>query len=622
MERIRAEARARKAAGVTAAVAAATEPFPSPPLHDLPAPPTVHVSDLEAPQTKAKLGAVLGRTLKAIEVSHWIPKPFRGLFRRQGEINRGMLDALRLLMKSQQRVLFQTHGITDFLEAQKHWFLAGAEARAIERSWACAIPPLINDFNRKLDAIEGRVQAGTDEAIDLRASVNKSMADLERVAAEVQQTQVTSSEVSQALSEYKDEFTRLHNETAEAITALNQHIRDTIEERLNLASKIEEERAALLRDSMDRLKTRQEAASQKLIDLSATQEKAESKLRGVQEWGEMIQQRLNDLAEQSTVRGSEVGAATRRLNALQEQLNTSVTSEIGNLKASLETIRGAAAKVDERQVADGSFLKAQLSMQQQLLKALADETTHHRLPPGTVKRNAQASTKLTAVAGHDNDAFYLAFEDRFRGSRDEIKTRMRVYIPFLKRRRRSKEDVTLLDLGCGRGEWLELLEDFPQITAQGVDSNMAMIEQCRERKFRVTQADVVAHLAGMKKESVSVVTAFHVIEHLKFAELMKLIAQSHRILKKSGVLIFETPNPRNILVGASDFYRDLTHRNPVHPDTIAFALETVGFVAPACYFLADDSRGRTAIPQQEFRFDDLNAYVNVPRDYAVIARKA
>ena len=372
-------------------------------------------------------------------------------------------------------------------------------------------------------------------------------------------------------------------------------------------------------------------------------------MQSLQERSETIQERVNGLAEQTNVRGSELSAASKQLDALQEQLNTSVQefhdfgarlsaiqegmakergpreamgSDIGDLKASLERLRDATTKVDERQVADGSFLKAQLSIQQQLLKAVADETARPSLPGGALKANVHASTKLTIVDGHANDAFYLAFEDRFRGSRAEIKKRMRVYIPFLKSRRRPKDPATLVDLGCGRGEWLELLDDTRQIKAEGVDSNLAMIEQCRERKLRVTEGDAISHLAGVKEESVSAVTAFHLIEHLEFVELMNLIAESHRVLKRGGLLIFETPNPRNILVGASDFYRDLTHHNPVHPDTIAFALESVGFVAPACYFLADDSHGRTAIPQQDFRFDDLNDYVNVPRDYAVIARKA
>ena len=88
------------------------------------------------------------------------------------------------------------------------------------------------------------------------------MADLERMAGEVQQTRDSLSEAYQTLSEHRDEWTRLHNQTAEAITALNQHVSNTLEERLNLASKIEDERTALLRSSIDRLNTQQETSMQ------------------------------------------------------------------------------------------------------------------------------------------------------------------------------------------------------------------------------------------------------------------------------------------------------------------------------------------------------------------------
>jgi O-antigen chain-terminating methyltransferase len=117
------------------------------------------------------------------------------------------------------------------------------------------------------------------------------------------------------------------------------------------------------------------------------------------------------------------------------------------------------------------------------------------------------------------------------------------------------------------------------------------------------------------------VTSFHLIEHLPFRTLIDLLRQIQRVLLPGGLTILETPNPRNILVGASDFFRDMTHNNPIHPDSLRFALETLGMKDVACYFLQDEGSRRTAIRADEFVFNDLQSYVSVPRDFAAIARK-
>jgi O-antigen chain-terminating methyltransferase len=180
----------------------------------------------------------------------------------------------------------------------------------------------------------------------------------------------------------------------------------------------------------------------------------------------------------------------------------------------------------------------------------------------------------------------------------------------------------LLDVGCGRGEWLELLSDVGLGTPSGVDLNVSMVEQCVGAGLDVVHGDGVEYLRSRGDESLAGVTSFHLIEHLPFHALFAFLREIHRTLRTGGIAILETPNPRNILVGASDFFRDMTHNHPVHPDTLQFALQTIGFADVQCVFLRDDGDGRSAIPQSEFAFRDLQAYVDVPRDYAVVARKA
>jgi O-antigen chain-terminating methyltransferase len=609
MQRIRAEAKRREAAGITVSVAAGTDPLPLPPAQVVPARPTVHISDLQTSQTEEKLRGYFHRAAAKIRVSRWIPKPLRALFRKQGDFDKAILDALQVLIKSHLRTVSQIQNITAYLEAEGLWFRQVLEWDAIERSWLCAIPPVINDVHRKVASIEERVEDRIDATDSLRESVDELTAELRRVACEVHEVQAGLSEALQNLGELRENNMRRYEDATEKIAALRQQTHETREAHFSHASKISEERVAALQERIESLEIQQKVTGDALTDLRPRQQGAESKLDGIGQSGEEIRERAEYLLH------------IRRETEKEKMPREAIADELEALKVSLEAVRETTANVDERQVADGSFLKAQISLQARLLESLANTTDHHTKSRGASKPRGPESTEYEVKVDHANDAFYVAFENRFRGTRSEIKERMRVYIPFVTSRRHSEKTAAILDLGCGRGEWLELLHKLHYTKAEGVDSNSAMIEQCRERKLRVTERDAVSYLRQLKKASLSLVTAFHLIEHLPFSDLMKLIAETHRVIKKGGLVILETPNPRNILVGASDFYRDLTHRNPVHPDTLAFALESVGFLPPACYFLEDSAHRRTAVPCQNFQFDDLKDYITVPRDYAVIARK-
>jgi O-antigen chain-terminating methyltransferase len=221
---------------------------------------------------------------------------------------------------------------------------------------------------------------------------------------------------------------------------------------------------------------------------------------------------------------------------------------------------------------------------------------------------------------HLLDAFYVAFEDQFRGSREVILNRLKVYLPIIQEAKVGTLDLPILDVGCGRGEWLELLRESGY-AARGVDINRAMLEQCRNRELEVIESDVIAYLQSLPDDSLGAVTGFHIIEHLPFKVLMKLFDETMRILKSGGVVIFETPNPRNILVGSGDFYRDPTHRNPIHPDTLSFLAESKGFVRSESYFFAEKDGESPLFKSSQTKFDNLNDYINISRDYAMIAYK-
>lgn len=175
------------------------------------------------------------------------------------------------------------------------------------------------------------------------------------------------------------------------------------------------------------------------------------------------------------------------------------------------------------------------------------------------------------------DSLYVSFEDQFRGSRRDIKERQKIYLPYMKSVNGGTRDAPILDIGCGRGEWLELLKENGYF-ALGVDTNRIMVEQCKELNLSVSEFDFLEFLKIQKPESFGAVTGFHIIEHLPFKTLVRLIDESIRVLKHGGILILETPNPENILVGAYFFYSDFTHHKPLPPHSMDFLAKQRGLV--------------------------------------------
>lgn len=174
-------------------------------------------------------------------------------------------------------------------------------------------------------------------------------------------------------------------------------------------------------------------------------------------------------------------------------------------------------------------------------------------------------------------AAYKRFEDKFRGSRALIKERLSSYAPFLEViERHSGAGATALDIGCGRGEWLEVLSERGW-RAVGVDVNGAMIADALACGLDAREADALEHLESQTAESLGLVSALHVVEHVPQPYLLKLIEASFRALRPGGLMIFETPNPENLTVGSWSFHLDPSHIRPLPPELLAFLVRDGGF---------------------------------------------
>jgi SAM-dependent methyltransferase len=184
---------------------------------------------------------------------------------------------------------------------------------------------------------------------------------------------------------------------------------------------------------------------------------------------------------------------------------------------------------------------------------------------------APVSAPPAATAGDSLDDYkYVGFEDQFRGSEDSIAATFDEYLPILA----GATDV--VDLGCGRGEFLAALGSSG-VRARGVDSNEAMVAVARERGLDATQGDALGYLAALPDESIGGLIATQVVEHLEPSYLNRLLDAAARRLRPGAPIVLETINPTCWYAFFSSYIRDPTHVRPVHPETLQYLLRASGF---------------------------------------------
>ncbi|WP_431482034.1 methyltransferase domain-containing protein [Pseudomonas thivervalensis] len=211
--------------------------------------------------------------------------------------------------------------------------------------------------------------------------------------------------------------------------------------------------------------------------------------------------------------------------------------------------------------------------------------------------------------------FYRAFEDIHRGSRDLIRKRQEVYLPFINPLKALYPQCLALDLGCGRGEWLELIQS-QGFLPRGVDVDEGMLQACQALGLPAEYGDALEALAALGDESQVVVSAFHLVEHIPFTSLQQLVSEALRVLKPAGLLIMETPNPENLLVGTNSFYLDPTHEKPIPHLLLSFLTEYTGFSRSKLVRL-QESAALHDVPQLTL----MEVLDGVSPDYAIIAQK-
>ena len=222
----------------------------------------------------------------------------------------------------------------------------------------------------------------------------------------------------------------------------------------------------------------------------------------------------------------------------------------------------------ELRTVTGIAQRAAASTQRQV-ERLAGELAGAASPTASSPANVPPQTSA-AGATASNAYKYVGFEDRFRGSEPEIRSRLEAYVPYFA----GASDV--LDIGCGRGEFLDLMRQHG-ISARGLDLNGAMVEVCRERGLDAIQGDALGHLASLEDGALGGLIAVQVVEHLDPDYLVSLLQMAFHKLRPGSTIALETINPTCWVAFFESYIRDLTHVRPVHPETLQYLLLASGF---------------------------------------------
>lgn len=307
-------------------------------------------------------------------------------------------------------------------------------------------------------------------------------------------------------------------------------------------------------------------------------------------------------------------ASVKRQHAAMASILAGQSQALESLSQELEVLHRDHITASERDTKEIGNLNSRL----QTLNDRVSETKHALTLQSqpSVATPVPIQPRRRLADNHLLDTFYLAFENRFRGTPAEIYERLEVYSPLFTNLQTELKSKPILDIGCGRGEFLEFIKNL-KLQPKGLDLNKEMVAKARSLGFDVTEEDALAFLLKQKTGSFAGITGFHFVEHIPFDELLIIFSECYRVLAPGGLLIFETPNPENLVIGSCNFYTDPSHLHPLPPHLLEFAVQFQGFT-------------RTEIMRlrpQEFKDNSNRAISEILRrfyaapDYAVIAHK-
>jgi 2-polyprenyl-3-methyl-5-hydroxy-6-metoxy-1,4-benzoquinol methylase len=440
--------------------------------------------------------------------------------------------------------------------------------------------------------------AGVSQALQQQVADNRERND--QTALRVDQAERRLSQIQQQLDHTQQQLSQLLTAVQQQIDELAQRQEQLTEHFQGYAGQIE----SRLVEVTDLFEVRINELKLKLDD------EARQRQQELQSLGKQIGETTSSWREEFKTLEARLEQWRKEVRGVETEFRQMDARQREQIESNAQDLKREVNRIFEKQQQAG----AELVLQGQRLSVVLEEA-RKRLPAPFDE------TQLRAIAkeqDHTLDAFYASFDEQFRGSRREIKERLRVYLPIIKQHGIGTEGKPVLDVGCGRGEWLELLQE-QGLQATGVDSNRVLVEQCKDRGLNVREVDLNTYLSSLEDSSLGAVSGFHIVEHLPLETLVEFLNQTVRVLQPGGAVIFETPNPQNVLVGSCNFYFDPTHRNPLPSQVMSFLLESRGFVRVKVLHLnpSDD----TPVMDDSELARRFNQYFYGPMDYAVVGWK-
>ena len=326
-----------------------------------------------------------------------------------------------------------------------------------------------------------------------------------------------------------------------------------------------------------------------------------------------------DTKDRDTAGGSLVVNAG--VNALADELAKRQESMAAREARYESRVAALAAAHDELRMLAGVAQQASMAAKREIERLLSTSNS--------TTSNAQATPDTQLPTRDTLDSFkYVGFENEFRGSRDEIRRRLESYLPYFD----GAADV--LDVGCGRGEFLELLK-ARGVSGRGLDLNHEMVEVCRANGLDVTEADVVTYLERLPDASLGGLFAAQVVEHLRPEYLLRFLELAHHKLRPGAPIVLETLNPACWVAFFESYIRDITHVWPLHPETLRYLVLASGFPAARIEYrspvpeqdrlqpvAAGDGTSADLIETFNGNVEKLNARMFTFMDYAIVGANA
>ena len=303
---------------------------------------------------------------------------------------------------------------------------------------------------------------------------------------------------------------------------------------------------------------------------------------------------------------TELESCRNRLFTVQKDFQQECSTSITNQDMVIQEFRKKTIQNIERLQDRISIIQLKVADKAEL------STTRHQSRPESKTKPAQH------IIDRLND-YYLAFENAHRGSLEDITSKQLVYLSRIIKLPNDVKILPMIDIGCGRGEWLRILKEHG-LSALGLDLNESMVNFCRDQNLSAHASSAQEWLPQLNDKSLGLISGFHIIEHMRFQDLFEMIAQSYRVLAPNGLLILETPNPENLLVGSHTFYHDHTHRNPITPTSLTFLLNYHGFIDLELIRL-NPYPTKDRLPNENALSERINGHFYGPQDYGIVARK-